>query len=83
MCIRDRTKDDAKARLDLESLCNRKELHLQRLHDGKVLKPKAKFSLNIEQSQPSMSYSCSPIKKRVRVKYQVINGLTKGLKMHM
>ena len=49
MDVKGKTKDDAKARLDLESLCNRKELHLQSLHNGKVLKPKAKFSLNIEQ----------------------------------
>jgi len=47
--VKGKTKDDAKAHLDLESLCNRKELHLQCLRNGKVLKPNIKFSLNIEQ----------------------------------
>ena len=27
--VKSKTKDNAKARLDLEALCNRKELHLQ------------------------------------------------------
>jgi len=51
MDVTGKTKDDAKARLDLESLYNRKELHLQRLQNGKVLNHKAKFSLNINRDE--------------------------------
>ncbi|MED6215488.1 hypothetical protein PIB30_114169, partial [Stylosanthes scabra] len=47
----DRTKDNDKARLDLEELCRRPELHLRRLDSGRFAKPKAAFALTHEQRQ--------------------------------
>jgi len=49
MDVKGKTKDDAKARLDMETLCNCKKLHLQCLHNSKVVKPKAIFNMNMEQ----------------------------------
>jgi len=49
MDIKDKTKDDIKARMDLKKYCRRKELELQHLTNGKVLKPKANFVLSKEQ----------------------------------
>lgn len=41
MNIKDKTKDNVKARIDLKKYCRRKELELQTQSDGKGLKPKA------------------------------------------
>jgi len=49
MDIKDKTKDNAKARVDLKEYCKRRELELQVQPSGKVLKPKAKFVLSNEQ----------------------------------
>jgi len=49
MDIKDKTKDDMKAIIDLKKYCPRKELELLQLPDGKVIKPKAKFVLSKEQ----------------------------------
>jgi len=49
MDIKDKTKDNAKARMDLKEYCKRRELELQVHPSGKVLKPKAKFVLSNEQ----------------------------------
>jgi len=49
MDIKDKTKDDIKARMDLKKYCLRKELELQNLPDGKVLQPKPNFVLSKEQ----------------------------------
>jgi len=47
--IKDKTKDDMKARMDLKIYYRRKELELQQLPDAKLMKPKAKFVLSKEQ----------------------------------
>ena len=49
MDIKDKTKDNIKARMDLKDYCKRRELELQVQPSGKVLKPKAKFVLSNEQ----------------------------------
>ena len=45
MDVKDRTKDNVKARQDIEIWCNRKELELKPQPNGKLFKPKACFSL--------------------------------------
>jgi len=49
MDIKNKTKDNVKARIDLKEYCKRRELELHILPSGKVLKPKAKFVLSNEQ----------------------------------
>ena len=49
MDIKNKTKDNVKARIDLKEYCKRRELELHILPSGKVLKPKAKFALSNEQ----------------------------------
>ncbi|XP_074560392.1 uncharacterized protein LOC141816527, partial [Curcuma longa] len=46
MDVKDKTKDNAKARKDLEQLCSRPELHLIEHTNGKVYKPKAPYTLS-------------------------------------
>ncbi|XP_042379879.1 uncharacterized protein LOC121972257 [Zingiber officinale] len=46
MDVKDKTKDNAKARKDLEQLCSRPELHLIEHAHGKVYKPKAPYTLS-------------------------------------
>jgi len=46
MDISGKTKDNAKARLDMKELCARKELHLHTRGNGNSYKPKAKFALS-------------------------------------
>lgn len=49
MDIKDKTKDNVKARMDLKEYCRRRELELQVQPNGKVLKPKAKYVLSSDQ----------------------------------
>jgi len=44
MDIDEKTKDNVKARMDLKLYCRRKELEIKELDNGKIVKPKAKFS---------------------------------------
>jgi hypothetical protein len=45
MDVQGKTKDNEKARKDVELYCNRKDLELKTLPNKKLLKPKANFSL--------------------------------------
>ncbi|XP_027368317.1 uncharacterized protein LOC113874279 [Abrus precatorius] len=47
----DQTKDNVKARQDLEEYCRRHELRLQQLADGRWSKPKASYTLTLPQRQ--------------------------------
>ena len=49
MDVSGKTKDNVKARLDLAELCARDELHLRTRENGNSYKPKAKFTLSLEQ----------------------------------
>jgi len=44
-----RSKDNVNARLDLEALCAREELHLHTRENGNSFKPKAKYTLSVER----------------------------------
>ena len=46
---KEKTKDRKEARMDLVEYCRRKDLELQPLPNGKWKKPKAKFTLTIDQ----------------------------------
>ncbi|XP_049394089.1 uncharacterized protein LOC125858374 [Solanum stenotomum] len=48
MDVTDKTKDNLNARRDVQNCCNRPELELLE-HEGKILKPKAAYSLTKEQ----------------------------------
>ncbi|PHU04605.1 hypothetical protein BC332_25427 [Capsicum chinense] len=48
---KERTKDNEKARMDLEEYCRRNDLHLQLNDDGRWIKPIAKFTLNNGQKK--------------------------------
>jgi len=51
MDIDGKTKDNAKARMDLKLYCRRKELELKELATGKIVKPKAKFSFSMQEKK--------------------------------
>ncbi|GAU35269.1 hypothetical protein TSUD_324070 [Trifolium subterraneum] len=51
MNVSGKTKDNEKARLDLPLHCNRPEMELQRLPNGKYLKPKAVFALTSDEAK--------------------------------
>jgi hypothetical protein len=51
MDIKDKTKDNIKARLDLELYCSRSELALRQHSTGNTVKPKAKYTLTREQKK--------------------------------
>lgn len=44
--VKGKSKDNANARKDLEQLCDRPELHLFNHCNGKILKPKASYTLS-------------------------------------
>ena len=50
MDIKGKTKDNAKARLDLREYCRRRELELVE-QGGKFLKPKAQYTLNVDKKR--------------------------------
>lgn len=49
MDIKEKTKDNVKARMDLAVLCKRRELELVDLGNGKFKKPKAQYTLSASQ----------------------------------
>ena len=49
MDVKEKSKDNAKVRLDLKNYCRRSELHLQQRSDGKFSKPKAKYTFTLDQ----------------------------------
>ena len=51
MDIKDKTKDNVKARMDLKEYCRRKDIELHQLPNGMYLKPKAKFTLSMDQKR--------------------------------
>ena len=48
MHVPSKTKDNVNARLDLEALCAREELHIRTRENGNPFKPKAKCTLSFE-----------------------------------
>ncbi|CAK8563414.1 unnamed protein product [Lathyrus sativus] len=51
MDVQDKTKDNENARKDMELLCNRKDLELKTLPNGKLLTPKATYSLTPQEAK--------------------------------
>ena len=51
MDIKGKTKDNVKARMDLKEYCKRRELELQTRPNGKLIKPKAKYTFTLEQKR--------------------------------
>ncbi|XP_058774567.1 uncharacterized protein LOC131648855 [Vicia villosa] len=51
MDVQGKTKDNEKARKDMELYCNRKDLELKTLPNGKLLKPKATYSLTPQEAK--------------------------------
>ncbi|CAK8574087.1 unnamed protein product [Lathyrus sativus] len=51
MDVNDKIKDNEKVRLDMEIWCNRKELELKCQPNGKLLKPKANYSLTSQEAK--------------------------------
>jgi len=49
MDVPGKSKDNVNARLDLEALCVREEPHIRIRENGNPLKPKAKYTLSVEQ----------------------------------
>lgn len=49
MDIKDKTKDNLNARMDMRDLCRRRDLELVDLGDGKFNKPKAEYTLSASQ----------------------------------
>ncbi|KAJ6374124.1 hypothetical protein OIU78_029763 [Salix suchowensis] len=52
----DRSKDNVKARLDIELYCRRPNLHLQQHDNGRVYKPKGSYYLFKKQQQEVLSW---------------------------
>ncbi|WMV15129.1 hypothetical protein MTR67_008514 [Solanum verrucosum] len=51
MDVKGKTKDNPKARMDIKEYCRRKELWLQELQNGKIVKPKANFSFTLDEKR--------------------------------
>ena len=51
MDVKYKTKDNEKVRHDMKIWCNRKELELKPQPNGKLLKPKASFSLTSQEAK--------------------------------
>ena len=51
MDVKDKTKDNTKAREDLSVYCNRPELELKKIGNGKAIKPKACYTLIKDQKR--------------------------------
>ena len=49
MDIKDKSRDNINASMDLKEHCKWLELELMEIGNGRIYKPKAKFSLTIEQ----------------------------------
>jgi len=59
MNVSGKTKDNVNARLHLEELCTRDELHLRTRENGNSYKPKAKFTLSSEQKRLLCEWWCN------------------------
>lgn len=51
MDVKDKTKDNVNARLDMERYCRRSELHIHELANGKFFKTKAKYTFTLEEKR--------------------------------
>ncbi|WMV20526.1 hypothetical protein MTR67_013911 [Solanum verrucosum] len=51
MDVKGKTKDNPKARMDIKEYCRRKELWLQELQNGKIVKPKDSFSFTLDEKR--------------------------------
>ncbi|XP_052117681.1 uncharacterized protein LOC110281750 [Arachis duranensis] len=51
MDIKEKTKDNAKARMDLSLYCKRKNLELPNQSGGKIIKPKANYTFTLQQKR--------------------------------
>ncbi|XP_016177767.1 uncharacterized protein LOC107620058 [Arachis ipaensis] len=51
MDIKEKTKDNAKARMDLSLYCKRKSLELSEQSGGKIIKPKANYTFTFQQKR--------------------------------
>ncbi|WMV19187.1 hypothetical protein MTR67_012572 [Solanum verrucosum] len=51
MDVKGKTKDNPKARMDLKEYCRIKELWLQELPNGRIVKPKASFSFTLDEKR--------------------------------
>ncbi|XP_025649597.1 uncharacterized protein [Arachis hypogaea] len=51
MDIKEKTKDNAKARMDLSLYCKRKNLELPEQSGGKIIKPKANYTFTLQQKR--------------------------------
>ena len=49
MDIKDKKKDNPKARMDLKEYCRRKELWLHELPNSRIVKPKSRFSFTLDE----------------------------------
>ena len=49
MDVKDKSKDNVKAQLDLNQYCRKSELHLQVKPNGKFLKSKAKYTFTLDE----------------------------------
>ncbi|WMV38337.1 hypothetical protein MTR67_031722 [Solanum verrucosum] len=51
MDVKGKTKDNPKARMNIKEYCRRKDLWLQELQNGKIVKPKASFSFTLDEKR--------------------------------
>ena len=58
MDVPGKSKDNANARLDIEEMCAREELHLRTRENGNSYKPKAKFALFVQQRRSFCEWLC-------------------------
>ena len=58
MDVKGKTKDNIKARMDIKEYCRRRELELVAQGNGKYLKPKARYTLNVEQKRAVCQWIC-------------------------
>ncbi|WMV49725.1 hypothetical protein MTR67_043110 [Solanum verrucosum] len=54
--VKGKTKDNPKARMDIKEYCRRKELWLQELQNGKIVKPKASFSFTLDEKRETIEW---------------------------
>ena len=47
--VKDKTKDNSKARKNLKEYCRRKELWLHELPNSRIVKPKSRFSFTLDE----------------------------------
>lgn len=86
-----KTKDNVKARLDLQEYCRRPELHLQEFDNEMVLKPKASYTFTLEDKRKICEWMQSlkmpdgyalNLGKRVDMEHGILHGM-KSLNCHV